>query len=315
MVKSKRYLLKVPIVRELETQTFKVAPPREDPEKPGTERTTLALGRASSIIYFICFILIYFTAFANCDKTGPFKNWGTNSKGITGTAYNKCKGLIGMSGMDQSLTLSYMILYSNRYLSTILITAACILMAMTFIKQNFGVFEEQDGRIFCVIGPFILAFLLNSLLLFGPTEHSTFHFAAAGTIIAMGTFFCGISYGLYKRVYRNPTDEEVRILTNDEESTTSNIEYGNFEDLKVLTILISLSAVIAFAGAFFMYTLKVKKSVPGFKITQRFRNQVWLTDKILGTTEMANLILIGVYLLQISKKPPLLVNNFCAISV
>ena len=216
MIKSKRYLLNVPIARELEKiQEFKVAPPREDPEQKGTEQTTLILGRASSAVYFICFILIYFTAYANCDKTGLFKYWGTDSKGVTRLAYNKCKGLIGMNDIDQSLTLSYMLLYSNRYLSTILITAACILMAMTFIKQNFGVFEENDGRIFCVIGPFILAFLLNSLLLFGPTEHSTFHFVAAGMIIAMGTLFCGISYGLYKRVYRNPTVEEVEILKRD----------------------------------------------------------------------------------------------------
>lgn len=297
-METKRYLLNVPILREKGDQTFKIAP-RED-------KSTLIIGQVGSAFYFICFIVIYFTAFANCDKTGPFKYWGTDSRNITKTAYNKCSGLIGAKSMNQSLTLSYMLLYSNRYLSTLLITVACILMAIVFIKQNFGVFDENDGRIFCVIGPFILAFLLNSLLLFGPTEHSSFHFLAAGTIILMGTLFCGISYALYMKYYRNPSEEEMKT----EIKAETEPQWGNFEDLKILTILISISAIIAFMGAFMMYNLKIK-----MKSGNSYHTSFWLTDKILGVTEIVNLILIGIFILQVSKKPPLLVNNFCAFSV
>lgn len=299
--KNVKYLLNTPILRDVEVNETggKILVDKVEEYKVAPRKDSEDFGSATFALYIFCFFVIYLSAYANCDKSGIFRNWGTNSKGVTHRAYNSCRESIGV-GKDRSVTLSYMLLYCNRYISAPLILLSCVLMAVMFLKQSFGVSGENDWRIFCVVGPFILGFLLSVLIAFGPNEHDVVHFLTAGVIIIFGTLFCVVSYDLYNKVYIEPSTEDKEQYSN----------LGTFEDLKSITIATGVTAIIALAGAFGMLYLKKNKgSIKNFEI------KVSITDRVLGLAELLNLILIGVYMLKVSRKPPLLVKNFCIASI
>jgi len=271
-----KYFLKTPILRNLETQPGgEIAVENVQDYKVGPRNETLNVGIATTIIYFISFIWIYFSAAANCDKKGVFKNFPPKwySK-----PFNQCNGLIGHKTLKDSFTMSYMFLYFFRYLSTVLITLTCIMVAIILFQQNFAVTEEGMGRVFYVTGTFVLATMMVALLLFGPKEHTYFHIGIALAIVLAGTTLALGSTELYKQTY----------------------EEEKFKDMEIISwILFALTICILF-------------SIFWFHKTKKYRP---IADNMIATFEILHWVTFGIFIFILSLKPPLLVNNFCAISV
>jgi len=228
-----KYFLKTPILRNLETQPGgEIAVENVQDYKVGPRNETLNVGIATTIIYFISFIWIYFSAAANCDKKGVFKNFPPKwySK-----PFNQCNGLIGHKTLKDSFTMSYMFLYSDRY-------------------------------------------LMVALLLFGPKEHTYFHIGIALAIVLAGTTLALGSTELYKQTY----------------------EEEKFKDMEIISwILFALTICILF-------------SIFWFHKTKKYRP---IADNMIATFEILHWVTFGIFIFILSLKPPLLVNNFCAISV
>jgi hypothetical protein len=272
----KKYFLKTQILRNPQldddnkividkVQDFKCAP-----------RTgTLNIGIVTTIIYFISISWIYFTAYANCDKRGIFKNFPPRNYS---KPFNRCKNLIGHKTSNDSFTLSYAMLYSDRYLSTFLITTTFVMIAILLIQQNFAVTGEGILRILLVAGSFVLAIIMGALLLFGPKEHSHFHFSLAVIIIVSGTTLAMGSTELYKQAY-----EETELI-----------------DMEVTSWLI------------FALTICLFVSIIWFHSTKRYKI---IADNSIAVFEILHWITFGIFVAILSTKPPLLVDNFCIASV
>lgn len=287
---KKRYELKTPILRNVAEL------PTDDPLETTMEyenvqefkipkNETFEIGIATFIVYLLSISCVYFTAYANCDKTGIFKNWGNSG------AYNTCPEKFGIKSKDDSITMSYAFIFSNRYVSTILIATTYIMIAILLINQNFAVKDENDGRMIYVVGTFIMGFMLSALLLFGPTEHKYFHFFAAFLILLTGTVLSlGVS-DLYEKTYS--------------ESIENPFFEGNTNDLRIISYILTVLLIILM----FLGMMKIGM------FSKFVSPDSMILDNSFATLEIFHWFTFAIFLFIFSTKPPLLVKNFCAISV
>lgn len=240
------------------------------------------IGISATVIYFILFIYIYVSAYLNCSNT--VKYYGSHKNKSWYRPFNFCDEKIGTKNRGESVTISYAFIYSNRYISAILIVLVTILIMLMLLYKNYGVIKYEyrtgikvssDGRITYLVGTLIIGIMLTLLLLFGPPDkHQTIHGLITMVIVILGTVLAFGTDSLYE---------------NENSSENSN---EHLDSIKWVLLTFGLLIFLAFVLFYSKKTFSPNKS----------RN---IEDNFLAISEICYWFTFGTFLAILSTKPPL----------